>query len=237
MLEKDANPNDAQGIIFAVSPNEDTAYLVAFTDLMKRTNLVYFILNANGDTVGVFRGYRFNATTNVWSKSLFEVGATDKDGEVNTEKIIKAAKEVNDTSTAAQACREYYKKAYGDTVSRTDYDRDTKWETTKGFWYLPSMQELAALMKVRDRINQKYLQGTPASDAPNKIYFQAIGDKSNLDSEGKNTPAYWSSTEYDKEKAWYDLPASNNDNYVPKTWGNEGGLGCIYVRPIRKVAL
>ncbi|MDE6631105.1 MAG: hypothetical protein K2K11_06800, partial [Bacteroidales bacterium] len=35
------DPNDAQGIIFAVSPDGNTAYLVAFTDLMAQRNLVY----------------------------------------------------------------------------------------------------------------------------------------------------------------------------------------------------
>ncbi|MDE5544436.1 MAG: hypothetical protein K2I83_03385, partial [Bacteroidales bacterium] len=186
-------PNDAQGIVFAVSPKGDTAYLVAFTDLMVQRNLVYF--DSFGGT-GLHREYTFYANPMAWSEKLFETGATNKDGEVNTDRIIKIATDSSYGATAAKACREYFKRSYSDTVKQTDYNRDTKWESTKGKWYLPSMQELAALMKVMDRINQKYLQGAPASDAANKIYFQAIGNKSNLDIEGKDAFfAYWSSTE------------------------------------------
>ena len=243
------DPNKAQGIVFAVSPDEKTAYLVAFTDLMEQKNLSYDIFDPNDSTkiIGVFRGYAFSANTVVWSNKLFEAGATDKDGEVNTERIIAA--DTANGGTAAKKCREYYKRAYSAEVPRDTYNNDTIWKFTQNKWYLPSMQELAALMKVRDRINQKYLQGTPASDAPNKIYFQAIGNKPNIDINGKDVSfAYWSSTEctspvydtahnFSKKYAWYDLPASNNDNYAPKTWGDEGGEGRIYVRPIRKVAL
>ncbi len=225
-------PNQAQGIIFAVSPKGDSAYLVSFTDLMEQKDLVYE--NASG----LHRDYTFYARTVAWSEKLFEAGATDKDGAVNTDRIIKMANDSSYGATAAQECRDYFKRSYSDTVTQNAYNRDTIWKSTKGQWYLPSMQELAALMKVKDKINQKYLQGVPASDAANKIYFQAIGNKPNLDLEGKDAFfAYWSSTEKGKEYAWYDLPASNNDNAVPKTWGDEGGEGRIYVRPIRKVAL
>lgn len=227
--------NDAQGIIFAVSPDGKTAYLVAFTDLMEKKDLVYF--DSFGGT-GLHRDYTSYANPMAWSDKLFEVGATDKDGELNTDLIITVAKDSACENTAAKACREYFKRSYSDTVKQDTYNKDTKWESTKGKWYLPSMEELAALMKVKDRINQQWLQGTPASDAANKIYFQAIGNKPNLDIEGKDAFfAYWSSTEKGQKYAWYDLPDSNDDNYVPKTWGDEGGEGRIYVRPIRKVAL
>lgn len=241
----DDKPNDAQGIVFAVSPNGKTAYLVAFTDLMEQKSLDF-----SRPSGGVFRGYGFSANPVAWSQKLFEVGATNKDGEVNTDLIVKMAKDSAYGATAAQACREYFKRAYKDTVARDEYNNDTVWkEIHQGKWYLPSMEELAALMKVKDKINQKWLQGTPASDAANKIYFQAIGYKPNLDIDGKNVAfAYWSSTEctspsydtaheFSKKYAWYDLPDSNDDHYAPKTWANEGGEGRIYVRPIRKVEL
>ena len=226
------DPNEAQGIVFAVSPDGKTAYLVAFTDLMEQKEVLV------QDMPPIF-GYAFYAIPTAWSENLFETGAKDKDGEVNTELIIAA--DTANGGTAAQKCREYFKRNYRDTIfSQEDYDNDLRWEGTKGKWYLPSMQELAALMKVRDRINQKYLQGAPASDGANSIYFQAIGGELNF--------AYWSSTEctspaydtahnFSKKYAWYDLPASNNDNYAPKTWGDEHGNGRIYVRPIRKVEL
>ncbi len=238
------DPNEAQGIVFAVSPDGKTAYLVAFTDLMKQEDLVYEDASGN-----LHRDYTFYANPMAWSEKLFETGAIDKDGEKNTDLIVKIASDSAYGKTAAKECREYFKRSYSSAVSQEDYDNDIKWRETQGAWYLPPMQELAALMKVRDRINQKYLEGAPASDAANKIYFQAIGDKPNLDIDGKNVAfAYWSSTEcispaYDtahefaKKYAWYDLPASNNDNYVPKTWADEGGEGFIYVRPIRKIAL
>ncbi len=242
-------PNDAQGIVFAVSPSGDSAYLVAFTDLMAQRDLVYFDTFGVTGEPGLHREYTFYAEPMAWSEKLFETGATYKDGRVNTDLIVKIASDSAYGKTAAKECREYFKRSYSSAVSQEDYDNDIKWRETQGAWYLPSMQELAALMKVRDRINQKYLEGAPASDAANKIYFQAIGDKPNLDIDGKNVAfAYWSSTEcispaYDtahefaKKYAWYDLPASNNDNYVPKTWADEGGEGFIYVRPIRKIAL
>ncbi|MDE7102133.1 MAG: hypothetical protein K2O37_04995 [Bacteroidales bacterium] len=219
------DPNEAQGIIFAVSPDGNTAYLVAFTDLMEQNTVDLGIPSRP-----IWWGYAFSAITKQWSERLFEVGAKDKDGEVNTDRIIKMAKDSAYGATAAQDCREYFKRNYQDTLTdQSIYDNDTLWAPTKGKWYLPSMEELAALMKVRDKINQKYLQGAPASDGANSIYFQAIGGKSNY--------AYWSSTEENQKYAWYDLPASNNDNAVPKTWSFEGGEGKIYVRPIRKVAL
>lgn len=222
------DPNKAQGIVFAVSPDGKTAYLVAFTDLMEQ------------HAITPLKSYAFFASPKAWSENLFETGATDKDGEVNTECIIKMAKDSAYGATAAQECREYFKRNYKDTIPYAEYDNDSLWKDTKGKWYLPSMQELAALMKVRDRINQKYLQGAPASDGANSIYFQAIGGELNF--------AYWSSTEctspsydtahnFSKKYAWYDLPTSNNDNYAPKTWADEGGNGRIYVRPIRKVEL
>ncbi|MDE7338710.1 MAG: hypothetical protein K2M92_05410, partial [Bacteroidales bacterium] len=80
------DPNDAQGIVFAVSPDEKTAYLVAFTDLMVQKNLVYF--DSFGGT-GLHREYTFYANPMAWSEELFETGATNKDGEVNTDLIIK----------------------------------------------------------------------------------------------------------------------------------------------------
>lgn len=221
--------NDAQGIIFAVSPDGGTAYLVAFTDLMEVAPLDY--LDKDNKR---FIGYSFFASPKEWSKSLFYANAKHKDGKENTNRIIQAdidADSVNHkgSGTAAQECREYFKRAYKDTVEQSVYDNDTNWITTKGQWYLPSMEELAALMKVKDKINQMYLQGEPASDGANKIYFQAIGGELNF--------AYWSSTEYDERYAWYDLPASNNDSYIPKTWSDEHGNGRIYVRPIRTVEL
>lgn len=227
------DPNDAQGIVFAVSPDGNTAYLVAFTDLMQMFTVVY-------DDYGHV-GYSSFAQEKAWSEKLFETGATDKDGEVNTDRIIKMATDSAYGATAAQECREYFKRNYQDTLrDQSIYDNDHKWESTQGKWYLPSMQELAALMKVRDKINQKYLQGAPASDGANSIYFQAIGGELNF--------AYWSSTEctspaydtahnFSKKYAWYDLPASNDDNYAPKTWADEHGSGKLFVRPIRKVEL
>lgn len=210
------DPNDAQGIVFAVSPDGKTAYLVAFTDLMEVHRVV------------PVRSYACFASPTAWSKNLFEAGAKDKDGEKNTDLIIAA--DTANGGTAAQACREYFKRNYKDTTNGyAEYDNDLRWEVTKGKWYLPSMEELAALMKVRDRINQKYLQGAPASDGANSIYFQAIG--------GELDFGYWSSTEYSRKYAWYDLPASNGDSYIPKTWSDEHGNGRLYVRPIRKVEL
>ncbi|MDE6695209.1 MAG: hypothetical protein K2J57_05200, partial [Bacteroidales bacterium] len=229
-------PEDAQGIVFAVSPDGNTAYLVAFTDLMEQHSV----------PTDFGWGYDFFATPTAWSNNLFETNANDEDGAVNTDRIIAAdiaADSVDHKGggTAAKECREYFKRNYQATVEKQEtFDNYLKWEDTKGEWYLPSMQELAALMKVRDKINQKYLQGAPASDVANSIYFQAIGGEMNF--------AYWSSTEctspandtahnFSKKYAWYDLPNSTNDNYVPKTWANEKGNGKIYVRPIRKVAL
>lgn len=215
------DPDEAQGIIFAVSPDGKTAYLCAFTDLMQTKDTMY------RDDNGLHREYKIYTKPTAWSTVLFESGAVDPDGEKNTDLIVAA--DTADKGTAAKECREYFKKSYLARMTQEDYNNDTAWKFTQGKWYLPSMYELNALMQVKDRINEIYLGGKPATDQANDKFFTAIG--------GDLGFAYWSSTEENSKYAWYDLPNSNQDTYAPKTWSNEGGNGRIYVRPVRKVTL
>lgn len=223
-----SDPKEAQGIVFAVSPTGDSAYLCSFTDLMQLKDTMYL------DGNRLVRAYKIYTAPTAFSTKLFLTNANDKDGAVNTSRIIAADTNKYDGKnkpSAAQLCREYFKKDLLPFMEQGDYNGDIRWESTKGAWYLPSMYELDALMQVKDRINERY--SVPGStimvDQANENGFTPIG--------GDLGFAYWSSTEQTEALAWYDLPNSNLDTYAPKTWANEGGNGRIYVRPIRKVAL
>lgn len=240
------DPADAQGILFAVSQDGATGYLVAFNDILSYDEV-------SPAETGMFGYIEVYSGPTAWSKLLYSTNANSSDGEENTNTIISVmedsmyrvvwkdstgvehdsmAKRNTDLTTAARLCRDYYKRNITSKyVKKTDWDNEDNWPWAakhKGKWYLPSMEELNALMKVRDKINARWCPGEK-TDVMNEYGFIAIG--------GDMDYALWSSTEYSAKCAWYDLPASNNDNYLQKTFGNEGGLGKLFVRPIRKINL
>lgn len=226
--------DDAQGIVFGVSKDGTTAYLCSFTDVMtygritgwyaeaavwgSATPLAYdTIFTENYDENGEY------VSTDTTLKGIPVV--FDMDGEINTDRII----EIAGTNNAAGACREYYRAEFGKTALANDPVAQ-RWASTKGQWYLPSAEELDALMKNRTKINN--ICGGDNSDlAVNG--FMSIG--------GEFEHAYWSSTEFNGTSAWYvlsrvgdgtDFPGNKRYGYNVKSTNKY-----IYIRPIRKVAL
>ena len=235
--------SEAQGIVFAMSKDNKTVYLCSFTDIMEYDPLAGWY--AVETAWGAATPFDYDTTYSpVYDDAGIEIVSYDTvlkgipvvfdvDGSVNTDKIIAA----KGTSTAAGACREYYRAAFPGPASegRIDLDNDPvakKWASTKGQWYLPSAEELDALMKNRSKINKTYAKGVEA-DTVNANQFMAIG--------GEIGHAYWSSTEFDGQDAWYVLSRvgdgtdfSGNKRYG-YLWKNVAKN--IFVRPIRKVAL
>lgn len=257
---------DAQGIVFAVSKDGTTAYLVAFTDAMvigdyAASDERYSYSNRDGYFAPQQRwGLTVPSKRDTTFESKIENGVevidtivkgrgiiNNVDGEINTTQIIElftnAAK--NDTtikvpvSYAAQICRNYYrrewsKKQYDGTGSDQDALGE-KWKGTQGEWYLPSIEELGDLMKNRDKINKKYGEGLAPSDltAGNKYFFMPIG--------GEIGHAYWSSSEFNPQSAWYCLSrvGDGTDYSGNKRYGyfSKSDPRYMYVRPIRKAPI
>lgn len=253
------NNADAQGIVFAVSKNGDTAYLVAFTDAM-----------VVGESNGLSEEYNFNSREGYfppevrWGLTVASQYDTvyekktengietidtvvkrkavihDVDGEKNTQRIIDnfTAAAQRDTTInipknyAAGICRKYYRREW----SRKKFDSDgdeigKKWAHTQGEWYLPSIEELGDLMKNRDKINKRY--GNTPSEFVNENFFMPIG--------GLNGHAYWSSSEFNVQSAWYCLSrVGDGTDYKPnKRYGyfQKDDRRNMYVRPIRKAPI
>lgn len=213
---------EADGIIFALSPNRDSAYLCAFTDIM------------TGES-GRFGWTWTPNTTIAWASRTGSAIAdsvpigTDKlmGGDVATA-LILADDSVGAGASAAKQCAEYYRiHCYTD---RDSVAGDTYFQPSQGTWFLPSAQELEALIRNADRINEEYLLGTTAADSVVKgSYFLPIG--------GSNGYTYWSSNEFNSQNALYRVVANNTCSYYTKTLTGAATVGKIMVRPIRKVAL
>ncbi|MDE5574484.1 MAG: DUF1566 domain-containing protein [Bacteroidales bacterium] len=256
-------PEDAQGIVFAVSKDGQTAYLVAFTDAMV----------VGGDSPNDLESYSYTnregyfSPAQVWGPTLpskrdtvyeekTENGKTiidtiekrsaiihNVDGEINTAQILAlfAAAVEKDTSYklpssyAAKICHDYYRREWSKKKldSANNDQLALKWKHTQGQWYLPSIEELGDLMKNRDKINKKY--GNKASDLvlDNEYFYMPIG--------GEQGHAYWSSSEFNVQAAWYCLSRvgdgtdySGNKRY---TYYQKNDRSGIHVRPIRKAPI
>lgn len=252
------NNADAQGIVFAVSKDGKTAYLVAFTDALivgADNALEQDLYNYNNE--GYFAPERMWGPTwpsayDTTYEEVVENGVTsidtvvkrlavihDVDGEVNTQAFIENVAHHLATDTtlsapvmyAAKACREYYRRQWDKNLLDDSDPIGTKWASTKGEWYLPSIEELGDLMKNRDKINKKY--GNTPSDVVNENFFMPIG--------GENGHAYWSSSEFNVQSAWYCLSrVGDGTDYKPnKRYGyaQKNDKRNMYVRPIRKAPI
>lgn len=254
------NNADAQGIVFAVSKDGKTAYLVAFTDAMTLgadnplrdetynydEELGYFAPERQwGPTVAsqydttyeeVEENGKMIIDTVVTRKAVIH----DVDGEINTDRILKnfVLATQRDTTLklptvyAAQTCRAYYRREWSKKLSDDNGDEiGARWASTQGEWYLPSIEELGDLMKNRDKINKRY--SNSASDFVNERFFMPIG--------GENGHAYWSSSEFNVQSAWYCLSrVGDGTDYKPnKRYGyfQKNDKHMMYVRPIRKAPI
>lgn len=260
------NNEDAQGIVFGVDESKGIVYLVSFTDamLVGATNALdetynyynnpegegstpygYFaperrwglVIPSQYDTIYETKEENGVMVDDTVIKNLAVIHNTN--GEINTAQILetfKLAIERDTTITlpkvyAAQACREYYRRQWGRNL-RDDADPiGAKWADTKGEWYLPSIEELGALMKNRDKINNKY--GSTPSNFVNENFFMPIG--------GENGHAYWSSSEFNVQSAWYCLSRKGDGtgNPVNDRYGyfQKNDRQNMYVRPVRTAPL
>lgn len=256
------NPAEAQGIVFAVSKDGKTAYLVSFTDAMivgANTTQNEDEYNFNPNTGGYFApermwGPAWASRYDTVYKDVEENGVitTDTiierkavihnvDGEINTQAMIDniAFNLKRDTTLtapkmhAARACREYYRRSWNDKLNDAQDPIGAKWASTKGEWYLPSIEELGDLMKNRSKINKKY--GNTPSDMVNgePYYFMPIG--------GETGHAYWSSSEFNVQSAWYCLSEvrDGTDYSGNKRYGyfQKNDKKNMFVRPIRKAPI
>ena len=243
------DPAEAQGIVFAVSKDGSTAYLVAFTDAM--------VIGAGDALQNPFnfleeKGYF--SLQSVWGPTLPTGGDNNVDGEINTNRIMdffaEAARK-DSTFTmpevyAAKLCRDYYRRQWNTNkwddgknnprYEEGDGDADPiaqKWASTKGEWYLPSIEELGDLMKNRDKINKKYYGKNEGLFVDGTYYFMPIG--------GENGHAYWSSSEFNQQTAWYCLSrvGDGTDYSGNKRYGyfQKNDTKNMYVRPIRKAPI
>ncbi|MCM1169381.1 MAG: DUF1566 domain-containing protein [Bacteroides sp.] len=259
------DPTKAQGIVFAVSKAGDTAYLVSFTDAM-----VVGASNALTDPdkycFSIERGYC--ALSVKWGLTIpSEIDSTRKqvevagqmkdtlvitqravinsvDGEFNTNKIIECFTKavLQDTTVkipvvyAAQLCRDYYRREWSkkkdDGTGSSNDKLGEQWRYTQGEWYLPSIEELGDLMKNRDKINKKYGDASSNFINDNEYFFMTIGGDGH---------AYWSSSEFNVQSAWYCLSRvgdgtgySGNKRYG---YFQKDDRQNMYVRPIRKAPI
>ncbi len=227
------NMEDAQGIVFGVSKDGRTAYLCSFTDILTYGKISGWYAEPQTWSSGKPLAYDTTYTENVDEEgNVLSIDTVTKgkpivfdvDGEINTTRIIELAGK----STAAGMCRDYYRAEYKkDALNRDPVAQ--KWESTKGQWYLPSAEELDALMKSRDKINR--ICGGENQDTVNVRSFMSIG--------GEDGHAYWSSTEFNGTSAWYvlsrvgdgtDFPSNKRYGYNAKSTNKY-----IFIRPIRKV--
>ncbi|MCM1532146.1 MAG: hypothetical protein NC048_07355 [Bacteroides sp.] len=257
------DPAEAQGIVFAVSKDGSTAYLVAFTDAMvvgadvstdaesycySNLEKTYFAPQQRwGLTVASQRDTTYeskeeNGQTVIDTVVTRRAVINDVDGEVNTDRIIKlfeSAKKQDTTITiyssyAASICKGYYRRQWGKSKEDESDPIARKWQSTKGQWYLPSIEELGDLMKNRDKINKLYAEGKQEDIVgDNPYHFMAIG--------GEIGHAYWSSSEFDVSSAWYclsrvgdgtDYSKNKRYGYLLKTENRY-----MFVRPIRKAPI
>lgn len=260
------NNEDAQGIVFAVSKDGRTAYLVSFTDAMtvgardpKDANTYCY-----GDCYFAperLWGPTWASAYDTTYEEVEENGVVtidtvikklavihDVDGEVNTEAIMENI-EFNlrrDTTLtrpamyAAKACRDYYRREWGTNLNDGQGNNQDKigdkWKGTQGEWYLPSIEELGDLMKNRDKINKRYGNGSgneTNKPSENANFFMEIG--------GAEGHAYWSSSEFNVQSAWYCLSrvGKGTDYSGDKRYGyfQKSDKTNMYVRPIRKAPI
>lgn len=225
------NNDEAEGILFAVDGN--TGYLCSFTNIMKSTvrgrNVVWDLegisWSSSYDTVPIGTGLY----TSVYDSAAGEFEKRTEqitDGEILTDMIVA---DTTIESSAAARCRNYYRiHCY---TNATEHNADNQFIDGRGEWYLPSAQELQALLKVKNKINNLYLDGSqPADTVVTTTYFQAIG--------GSRGYAYWSATEFNASCAWYRITADNDQSYLQKNFNGGGStVSKMLVRPIRKVTL
>ena len=222
------NNDEADGIIFALNRSGDTAYLCAFTDIM----------------LGESGRFGWTWTPNVSIAWASRVGSAKGDsvaigtdrlmgGDMATNLILADDSVGNGRASAAQQCHEYYRiHCY---TSRTDHSNDTYFQPSQGSWFLPTSQELEALIRNADLINERYLGGTTAADTVvttvggEDYYFLPIG--------GSNGYTYWTSNEFNANNAIYRVVNTNEASYYTKTLTGSTTIGKIMVRPVRKVRL
>lgn len=256
------DPQEAQGIVFAVSKAGDTAYLVAFTDAMVIGSSDPFEENYSfHDELGYFGlqsiwgltvPSKYDTIIQEKTENNIQVFDTivktrgiinNVDGEINTTQIINLFKDAVQKDTtkampkvyAAQLCRDYYRREWSTKMldSVNNDNLGLKWQYTQGQWYLPSIEELGDLMKNRDKINKIY--GNEDSDFINKnnYFFMKIG--------GAIGHAYWSSSEYNAQSAWYCLSrvGDGTDYSGNKRYGyfQKNDSKHMWVRPIRKAPI
>lgn len=149
-----------------------------------------------------------------WSFSYIGIKKEDKDGKVNTQKIVNAdvpcrQKVTPDSSSAARTCYTYYTNHYYE--KRDLYDRDTVYKDGQGEWYLPSLVELRHLFDAKNKINEMHTTTNG---------FEALQE------------CYWSSNEENARNAWYKCFSDNGvESYIPKANNNYR----VNVRAVRKV--
>lgn len=258
------DPMDAQGIVFAVSKDGQTAYLVSFTDAMvvggnKPTEAEKYCFNASVGYCALQSMWGLVVPTEVDSiREQVEVNGQmvdtiivknlaaihNVDGEINTNLIIKAFQDAvkQDTNKsmpkvyAAQLCRDYYRREWSKKLNDNGDQLASKWIDTKGQWYLPSIEELGDLMKNKDKINKKYGNAAYEYIQDNGYFFMRIG--------GAEDHAYWSSSEFNIQAAWYCLPneitGKKKDGYPGnRRYGyfQKNDRMNMYVRPIRKAPI
>lgn len=231
------NWKEALGIVFAVSPDGTTAYLCAFTDLFSGSGKINTVWNSSNKEWGKL------AKVN----EMRELGCKNADGSVNTDIIVA---DTTVTGSAAAGCRDYYPRAFDkeDRLSDPDVER----ASLKGTYYLPSAEELEALVKNAEKINDMYLVYEGVDASGNKVNMKAnptdtvmtsiIGGTRFQGLGGDYGYAYWSSTEFNNKCAWYRIVNKNKDGdqlsgYLDKSIATGGGKGNMHVRPICKVAV
>lgn len=226
--------NEAEGIIFAVDGN--TAYLCAFTDLMTpsrqgRTGLLWELAasswSSSYDTIPIGTGLYYPVYDSEKGGYYLEKRSEQiTDGEVLTSMIVA---DTTLASSAAMSCYRYFRNRCFTESSDTAQDR-IDFGASQGQWYLPSAQELEALLRVKDKINNLYLDGSAATDTVvASTRFVAIG--------GSMGYAYWSSTEFNNNSAWYRISGTGEQSYFDKTSNGGSVVSKMLVRPIRKVTL
>lgn len=259
------DPADAQGIVFAVSKDGSTAYLVAFTDAMvvggntPNNRETFCFYNPREGESGYFSlqmlwgltvpSKRDTIITTKTENGVVVSDTTIKtrgiinnvDGEINTNQIMELfAETARQDSTitvpsvyAAKLCRDYYRRQWGTALLDADDPIAQKWASTKGEWYLPSIEELGDLMKNRDKINKKYYGKNEGMFVDKTYFFMPIG--------GENGHAYWSSSEFNQQAAWYCLSRVGNgtDYSGNKRYGyfQKNDKQNMYARPIRKAPI
>ena len=260
------DPQEAQGIVFAVSKAGDTAYLVAFTDAMVvganrpmdadqysfDASLGYCALQSNWgldvpsyhDTVPSqieVNGVKVDTMVEKKEAIIHNV-----DGEINTNLIIKTFQDaVKQDSTktmpktnAAQLCRDYYRREW--SKKRDDGTGANNDQLALKWKHTQGQWYLPSIEELGDLMKNK--------DKINKKYGNTNSDfiqENNyffMKIGGSNNHAYWSSSEFNINAAWRCLPnpVKGKGTYPGNSrysYGQKTNKINMYVRPIRKAPI